>query len=155
MIRWTDGLYGGLIAGVVSALFFLTAGVAVIHEPVLGGYFVDFAVAIFGSRIESVPIVGLLFGLFLHFLAAAVFGIFYAVMAARFKPAWAAPTSVLCGITYGFFMFFVAEDIMVPLLRVVSYTPAWEGLVGNVVFHGIIVSEYITIAHRRNLAGAA
>ena len=49
----------------------------------------------------------------------------------------------------------IAEDVMVPLLRVVSYTPAWEGLVGNVVFHGIVVSEYITIAHRRNLAGAA
>jgi len=140
MIRWTDGLYGGLIAGVVSAMFFLLVGMGVIHEPVLGRYFVDFAVAIFGSRIENLP---------------AIFGIFYATLAARFKPAWSAPTSVLCGITYGFFMFFVAEDVMVPLLRVVSYTPAWEGLVGNVVFHGIIVSEYITIAHRRNLAGAA
>ncbi len=123
MIRWTDGLYGGLIAGVVSALFFLFAGIAVIHEPVLGRYFVDFAIAVFGSRIEGAPIVALLFGLFLHFAAAALFGIFYAIMAARFKPAWAAPTSVLCGITYGFFMFFIAEDVMVPLLRVVSYTP--------------------------------
>jgi uncharacterized membrane protein YagU involved in acid resistance len=155
MIRWTDGLYGGLIAGVVSALFFLFAGIAIIHEPVLGEYFVDFAAAIFGSRIENLPAIGLLFGLFLHFAAAAIFGVFYATMAARFKPAWSAPTSVLCGISYGFFMFFVAEDVMVPLLHVVSYTPAWEGLVGNVVFHGIIVSEYITIAHRRNLAGAA
>lgn len=155
MVRWTDGLYGGLIAGVVSAVFFLFAGVAIIHEPVLGRYFVDFAIAVFGSRIEGFPMIGLAFGLFLHFVSAAIFGILYAYMAARFKPAWTAPTSVLCGISYGLFMFFIAEDVMVPLLHVVSYTPAWEGIVGNVVFHGIVISEYITIAHRRNLAGAA
>jgi hypothetical protein len=155
MVRWSDGLYGGLIAGVVSAVFFLFAGVVIVHEPVFGGYFVGFAAAVFGSRIENAPLVGLAFGLFLHFLAAAIFGIFYASIAARFKPTWQAPTSVLCGICYGLFMYFIAEDVMVPIMGVVSYTPAWEALVGNVVFHGIVLSEYITIAHRRNLAGLA
>jgi uncharacterized membrane protein YagU involved in acid resistance len=155
MVRWSDGLYGGLIAGVVSALFFLFAGVAIIHEPVFGDYFVQYSVAVFGSRIENIPIVGLLFGLILHFLAAGIFGIFYASLASRFKPMWSAPTSVLCGICYGLFMYFMAEDVAVPIMRVVSYTPAWEALVGNVLFHGIILSEYITIAHRRNLASMA
>ena len=155
MVRWSDGLFGGLIAGLVSAFFFLIAGAAVIHEPVLGDYFVRFAVAIFGSRIEGLPIIALLFGLFLHFFAAAIFGILYASLASRFKPAWTAPTSVLCGIVYGCFMFFIAEDVAVPVMRVISYTPLWEALLGNILFHGLVISEYITIAHRRHLAGLA
>lgn len=155
MVRWSDGLFGGLIAGLVSALFFLFCGIAITHEPVLGGYFVDFAVGVFGSKIESLPVIALLFGLFLHFGAAAFFGIFYASMASRFKPSWTAPTSVLCGITYGFFMFFIIEDVTVPVLHVTSYTPLWESLIGNIFFHGVVISEYITIAHRRHLAGLA
>jgi hypothetical protein len=155
MVRWSDGLYGGLIAGLISAFFFLFAGALIIHEGVFGDFFVRFAVALFGGRIAAFPIVALLFGLFLHFLSAAIFGIFYASMAARFKPAWTAPTSVLCGIAYGLFMYFVAEDIAVPIMHVVSVTPLWEALVGNVLFHGIVISEYITIAHRRHLAGLA
>jgi hypothetical protein len=122
---------------------------------VLGDYFVRFSVGVFGSRIESLPLLGLLFGLFLHFLSAAILGIFYASIAARFKPSWTAPTSVLCGLCYGFFMFFIAEDVAVPVMRVISYTPLWEALLGNVLFHGVVMSEYITIAHRRHLAGLA
>jgi hypothetical protein len=155
MVRWTDGLFGGLIGGLVSAVFFLLAGATIVHDPVFGQYFVQFSVGIFGSRIESTPLIALLFGLFLHFLAAAFFGIFYASIAARFKPMWSAPTSVLCGICYGFFMYYAAEDVVVPVLRIVSYTPAWEALIGNVLFHGLVLSEYITIAHRRNLARLA
>ena len=155
MVRWSDGLYGGLIAGLVSALFFLLVGVAFTHEPVLGDYFVRFAVGIFGRRMEALPLVAFAFGLFLHFLSAAFFGIFYAAFASRFKPSWTAPTSVLCGITYGFFMFFIIEDVTVPVLHVVSYTPLWEALLGNVFFHGVVISEYITIAHRRHLASLA
>jgi hypothetical protein len=147
-------LYGGLIAGLVSALFFLVAGSTVEHGP-FGDYFSRYAVAIFGERAEHLGVILLLFGLFLHFLAAALFGILYATIAARFKPMWSAPTSVLCGITYGFFMYFVAEDMAVPILHVVSYTPAWEALVGNVLFHGLILSEYITIAHRKAVAAMA
>jgi hypothetical protein len=154
MVRWSDGLYGGLIAGLVSALFFMIAGSTVAHGP-FGDYFSQFAVAIFGDRAERLGPITLLFGLFLHFFSAAIFGIFYATLAARFKPMWSAPTSVLCGICYGFFMYFVAEDVAVPVLHVVSYTPAWEALVGNVVFHGLILSEYITIAHRKAVAAMA
>jgi uncharacterized membrane protein YagU involved in acid resistance len=154
MVRWSDGLYGGLIAGLVSALFFMLAGVSFDHgQP--GAYFSQYAIGIFGDRAEHLGIVTLLFGLFLHFLAAAVFGIVYALIAERFKPMWAAPTSVLCGITYGLVMYFVAEDVTVPVLHVISYTPAWEALVGNVIFHGMVLSEYITIAHRRNVAATA
>ena len=41
------------------------------------------------------------------------------------------------------------------MLHVISYTPLWEALLGNIVFHGLVISEYITIAHRRHLAGLA
>jgi uncharacterized membrane protein YagU involved in acid resistance len=154
MVRWSDGLFGGLIAGLVSALFFLIAGTVVDHGPA-GDYFARFAVGVFGDRAEHLGVITLLFGLFLHFLFAAVFGIFYAAMAARFKPMWSAPTSVLCGITYGFFIYFVTEDVAVPVLHVISYTPMWEAIVGSVLFHGMILSEYITIAHRRAIAALA
>ena len=150
MVRWTDGLYGGLIAGLVSAVFFAFAG-TLDHAP-FGDYFVRFAVAVFGPRGENLGAIALLFGLFLHFFEAAIFGIIYALIAKGFRPMWKAPTSVLCGITYGFVMYFVTEDVIVPMLHVVSYTRAWEAIVGNVVFHGIILSEYITIAFRRNVA---
>ncbi len=154
MVHWSDGLYGGLIAGLVSALFFMFVGVTIDHGPP-GAYFSQFAIGIFGDRAEHLGVITLLFGLFLHFLAAAVFGIVYALIAARFKPMWSAPTSVLCGITYGFVMYFIAEDVTVPVLHVISYTPAWEALVGNVLFHGLVLSEYITISHRRNVAAMA
>jgi uncharacterized membrane protein YagU involved in acid resistance len=154
MVRWSDGLYGGLIAGIVSALFFMIVGVAIDHGPP-GLYFSQYAIGIFGEGAERLGLITLLFGLFLHFLAAAVFGIVYAVLAARFKPMWSAPTSVLSGIVYGLVMYFVAEDVTVPVLHVISYTPAWEALVGNVLFHGLVLSEYITISHRRNVAAIA
>ena len=155
MVRWSDGLYGGLIAGLVSAVFFLLVGSVVDHNPVLGQYFVEYAVGVFGARIESLPILALCFGLFLHFLSAMIFGIIYANFASRFKPAWSAPTSVLCGIVYGLLMLYIAEYVAVPMMRVVSTTAFWEALVGNVIFHGLILSEYITIAHRRNIAAMA
>jgi hypothetical protein len=154
MVRWSDGLVGGLIAGLVSALFFIIAGATIDHTG-FGDYFVRFAVGVFGDRAEHLGAVTLLFGLFLHFLAAAVTGIVYAWIAARFKPMWQAPTSVLCGFLYGLVLFYIAEDITVPVLHVISYTPAWEALVGNVFFHGLVLSEYITIAHRRHIAAMA
>ena len=52
-------------------------------------------------------------------------------------------------------MFFITEDVAVPIMRVASTTPLWETLLGNVFFHGVVISEYITIAHRRHLAGLA
>ena len=152
MVRWSDGLYGGLIGGLISAVFFIIVGMAVEHDAVFGEYFVRFAVAIFGPKAGGIGIVALLFGLFLHFFAAAVLGIIYAWVAQRFKAMWSAPTSILCGLTYGLIMYFLAEDVVVPILHVVSYQPAWEGLIGNVLFHGLVLSEYITIAHRRNVA---
>ena len=155
MVRWSDGLIGGMIAGVISVLFFIIVGQQVDHEPILGDYFVRFANAVFGSRAAGLGPFALLFGLFLYFIAAAFFGIFYGIVAAGFKPMWKAPTSVLCGICYGFVMYFVVEDVFVPVLGVTSYQPLWEGLVGNVFFHGIVISEYITICYRRNVAQGA
>lgn len=155
MVRWSDGLYGGLIAGVVSALFFIIVGQQVDHDAVFGDYFVRFADAVFGSRAEGLGMMALIFGIVLYFIAAAIFGILYALVANSFRPTWKAPTSILCGITYGFVMYFVVEDVLVPVLGVTSYQPLWEGLVGNVFFHGIVISEFITIAIRRNVGAAA
>jgi hypothetical protein len=155
MVRWSDGLYGGLIAGVVSALFFIIVGQQIDHETVMGDYFVRFAMAVFGPHADKLGAWALLFGIFLYFIAAAIFGVLYALFANVFQPAWNFPTSSLCGITYGFIMYFAVEDVLVAMLGVTSYQPLWEGLVGNVLFHGIVISEYITIAVRRNARAGA
>ena len=151
MVRLLDGVYGGLIAGFIAAIFFLIAGNSIDHQPVFGDYFVRFATPVLGRFAGNVPL-ALVVGLLLHFIAAVFFGVLYAGIAGRVKAMWSAPTSVVCGVTYGLVMYFVAEDLVVPILGVTSVTPLWEGLVGNVVFHGIILSEFITIAHRRNIA---
>lgn len=151
MVRWIDGVYGGLIAGFISAIFFLLVGNSIDHDAVFGDYFVRFATPVLGRFGGNVPL-ALCVGLLMHFIAAAFFGILYAGIAGRVKAMWSAPTSVICGITYGLVMYYVAEDVVVPVLGVTSVTPLWEALIGNVVFHGIILSEFITIAHRRNIA---
>jgi hypothetical protein len=99
MVRWSDGLYGGLIAGCVSAWSALRAVSALLIRRVFRDFICEHRVALQAS--------------------------------------WTAPTSVLCGIAYGFFMYFMNEDVAVPLMRVVSTTPLWEALVGNIHLAGL------------------
>src|ERR1700738_4780729 len=91
MVRWIDGFYGGLIAGVTSALFYAVVAVAWLHDTTLGGFFAQPAQALapFHGAPASGPLVGL--GVVLYLLLAAAFGIVYALLARRLPSMWRGP----------------------------------------------------------------
>jgi uncharacterized membrane protein YagU involved in acid resistance len=154
MVRWFDGLYGGLIAGVTSAAFYAVVAVAWLHETSLAGFFAQVAQALppfHGAPVEPVVVT---LGVVLYFLLAAAFGIVYAALARRMPSMWRAPTSVLWGAAYGLLVWFVLNDVLVPLTGAVDVQPIWEGMVGTIVFYGIVLSELTTLAHRRALEPA-
>jgi uncharacterized membrane protein YagU involved in acid resistance len=154
MVRWFDGLYGGLIAGVTSAAFYAVVTVAWLHDTTLGGFFAQPAQALppfHGAPVEPVVVT---LGVVLYFLLAAAFGIVYAALARRMPSMWRAPTSVLWGAAYGLLVWFVLNDVLVPLTGAVDVQPIWEGMVGTIVFYGIVLSELTTLAHRRALEPA-
>lgn len=154
MVRWSDGLYGGLIAGLISVLFFLVAGALSVHQS-FGDFFTMIAVAILGDRIKNAGFVAVLFGIAVHFITAGLFGMLYAFLAERIALMWKAPTSVLSGITYGIIVWFTMNDVIVPIFNIPNIQPLWVGLVGNIMFFGLVLSEYITIARRRNVTKMA
>ncbi len=154
MVRWFDGLYGGLIAGVTSAAFYAVVAVAWLRETTLAGFFAQVAQALPPFRgAPQAPLV-VAFGVVLYLLLAAAFGIIYAALARRQKSMWRAPGSVIWGAAYGLLVWFVLNDILVPLTGAVDVQPIWEGMVGTVVFYGIVLSELTTMAYRRRLEPA-
>jgi uncharacterized membrane protein YagU involved in acid resistance len=152
MVRWIDGFYGGLLAGLTSALFFTLVTVAWLHDGSLGGFFAQIAQALppFHGAPESWALVGL--GVVLYFLMSAAFGILYAAMAQRLPSMWQAPTSVAWGLFYGLLVWWLLNDVIVPLTGAVVVQPLWEGLVGTVVFYGVVLSEITAVAQRRESA---
>ncbi len=46
------------------------------------------------------------------------------------------------------------NDVLVPLTGAVQAQPLWEGLVGTVIFYGVVLSEMTTVAHRREASAA-
>lgn len=155
MVRWFDGLYGGLIAGTTSACFSLVVAVAWLHETTFGAYFAQVAQALppLHAAPVATPVVAL--GVVLYLLAAAGFGIVYALLAQRRPSMWRAPTSNLWGFTYGLFVWWILNDVVVPAAGATNVQPLWEGLVGTVLCYGTVLSEYTTIVHRRESGAAA
>jgi hypothetical protein len=149
MVRWSDGLYGGLIAGLTSAIFYAVVAVAWFREATLAGFFSQPAQALtpFHGAPES-PLLGAL-GFVLYLLTAAFFGVVYALLARRLPSMWRAPTSVLWGIGYGAVVWFILNDVVVPVSGAINVQPLWQGIVGTVVCYGMVLSELTTVAHRR------
>jgi len=148
MVRWSDGLYGGLIAGTVVVVFYWLVDMLLLGDSTLPGFFAEIASGILRGAATSDNAWVVAFGITLHFVLSAAFGIIYAFIA-RFVPVmWKAPTSVLFGLFYGLVVWFVISDLFVPVLGIVSTQPLWVGLVANTIFYGFVISEFITIAHR-------
>ncbi len=149
MVRWSYGFYGGLIAGVTSALFYAVVTVAWLHETTLGTFFAQIARALppLHGAPDAAPLVGL--GLVLYFLLAGGFGVVYGGLAARFPSMHRAPSSVLWGFGYGLVVWWVLNDIAVPLSGAENVQPFWEGLLGTVLFYGIVLSEATATLTRR------
>ena len=152
MVRWSDGLYGGLIAGLASAAFYAVVAVAWMHEASLAAFFAQPANALAPFHGAAPTAMLAWFGFVLYLLAAAFFGICYALLARRLTSMWQAPTSVLWGLGYGLLVWFVLNDGVVPMTGATNVQPLWEGLVGTVLFYGVVLSELTTVAHRRAAA---
>lgn len=154
MVRWSDGLYGGLIAGVTSAAFYVVAANA-LHDPTLDRFLLDVAQTI--PPLQRAPEAGplLALGVVLHFLVCAAGGIGYALLARHFRTMWQAPASVAWGLSYGLFVFWAINDGLVPLTGARSLQPLWVGLAGSMLCYGVVLSEYTAVARRRAAAAAA
>ena len=154
MVRWIDGFYGGLMAGVTSALFYAVVAVAWLRETTLDGFFAQAARALppFHGAPPSWALAGL--GVVLYLALAVVFGIAYALLARRLPSMWRAPTSVAWGLLYGLLVWWTINDVLVPVTGAIQVQPLWEGLVGTVVFYGVVLSELTTVAHRREASAA-
>jgi hypothetical protein len=150
MVPWSYGLYGGLIAGVTSALFYAVVAVAWLHETTLGTFFAQIARALppLHGAPEAAPIVAL--GVVLYFLLAGGFGLVYGLLALRFASMRRAPTSVLWGLGFGLVVWWVLNDLVVPLTGAENVQPLWEGLLGTVFFYGIVLSEATATVARRD-----
>ncbi|MBV8644436.1 MAG: hypothetical protein JO225_11030 [Candidatus Eremiobacteraeota bacterium] len=149
MVRWIDGFYGGLIAGVTSALFYALVAVAWLHDDTFAGFFAQPALALPAFRGAQPSFVTAALGIVLYLLLGAAFGIVYAQFARRLPSMWQAPTSVAWGLCYGLFVWWVLNDVLVPLTGAVVLQPLWQGLVGTILFYGVVLSELTTMAHRR------
>ena len=147
MVRWSDGLYGGLIAGLVSALFFLLrrrsprAGAATISSTSRPGV----RCRIWASRCRAVLRL-------IPALRARSSAYCYAIVASRSQADGTAPTSA-CGSPTGLSCVLRRSRTSTADLHVTSYTRRWEALLGDRPLPRLVISEYITIAHRRHLAG--
>ena len=150
MVRWYDGLYGGLVAGFTVALFYALVAISWLHETTLGGFFAQIAS---GAIHTGAPLDrnawAIACGVGLHFLSAAGFGIGYALAAGRIRSMVRPPFSVLWGLAYGLAVWFTINDLLVPLLGIASTQPLWEGLIADTIFYGIVISEFITVVNGR------
>ena len=149
MVRWIDGFYGGLIAGVTSAIFHALVSVAWLHEMTLSELFAQVAQAWppFHGAPVSPALVGL--GVVLSLLLAIAFGIVYALLARRIASMWRAPGSVAWGLCYGLLVWWLINDVLVPVSGAMVTEPVWVGLVGTIVFYGVVLSEAMALRRRR------
>ena len=154
MVRWSDGLYGGLLAGVTSAVFYTIVPIAWLHETSFAAFFAQIAQALPPLHAAPVAFPTVALGLVLHFLMAGAFGIVYAMLARRRPSMWQAPTSVLWGCSYGLVLWWFLNDVIVPVTGAQNVQPLWEGLLGTVLFYGVVLSEFTTLAHRGKAAAA-
>jgi len=148
MVRWSDGLYGGLLAGTVVVVFYWLVDMLLLKDSTLPGFFAEIASGFLkaGATPENLWVV--LFGVCLHYVLSALFGIVYATIARYVRAMWHAPTSVIFGLTYGLIVWFLINDVFVPVFGIVATQPLWLGLVANTIFYGFVISEFITVAQR-------
>jgi hypothetical protein len=149
MVRSMAGLWRGLVAGLTCAAFYAIVSVAWLGETSLPAFFAQLAQALppLHNAAATPGVVAL--GVALHFAIAAAFGLAYAALASRLRSMWRAPTSVIWGIGYGAFVWWLLNDVAVPVSGATNVQPLWEGLVGTILFYGVVLSELTTVAYRR------
>ena len=151
-LTWSDGLYGGLIAGVVVSIFFMIAD-AVMHDPILTIY-TFMASAVLGSSATNGGWVAVALGAGLLYLASALGGIAYAIVARRITSLARTPISTFAGFVYGFVVWLIFVDVIVPMtgMQQTINHPLWVSAVGIGFFYGSALCEYLANIARSRAA---
>ena len=154
-LSWSDGFYGGLIAGVVLSLFFVVANLLT-HDP-LDSIYLFLASAILGKAALSDGWMAIALGLGLLFILAGIGGIVYAALARRFTRLVKTPISSLAGLVYGFLVWLVFVDVVVPTtgMQQTIDSPLWVSAIGIGIFYGSALCEYLANVARSRAARAA
>ncbi|MGD1065294.1 MAG: hypothetical protein ABR975_00570 [Vulcanimicrobiaceae bacterium] len=148
MVRWIDGLVGGLVAGVVTMVFFTVVAVAWLGETTINDFFAQPA-RLFPQLRGAAPSVALtLVGIVLYLGLSVLLGAVYGRLAGTRPSMRRLPTSLFWGTLYGIGVWLLVHDVFVPWTGVVDVEPLWEGLVGCVLF-GLVLSEMVAVAGRR------
>jgi hypothetical protein len=147
MVRWYDGLYGGLSAGAIVAAFFAAAAALFSSDTTLAGFFAEVASGVLKNPATLTSPWAVALGVGLYALGSVFFGLLYVLCVARQRVVALAPVSVLSGLLYGFLTWLFITDVLVPELNVVTSLALGEGCLGGLIF-GLVVSEYTSTFRR-------
>lgn len=154
-LSWSDGFYGGLIAGVVLSLFFVVADMFT-HEP-LDSIYLFLASGVLGKAALTDGWMGIALGVGLLFVLAGIGGIVYAALARRYPRLVKTPISSLAGLVYGFLVWLVFVDVIIPTtgMQQTIDSPLWVSAIGIGIFYGSTLCEYLAnIARMRAMRAA-
>jgi len=144
----SDGFYGGLIGGVVLSVFFAVIDL-LLHEP-LDSIYLFMASSILGRAALNGGWMPLVLGIALMLLLSAIGGVFYAILARRFTVLAQTPISSLGGLVYGFIVWLVFVDIVIPMTGMQQTVdhPLWISAVGIGIFYGSALCEFLANVSR-------
>ena len=144
----SDGFYGGLLAGVVLSAFFAAVDL-LLHEP-LDSIYLFIASAVLGRAALAGGWMPIALGIAMFFLLAAIGGIVYSILARHWQALATTPTSSLAGLIYGFIVWLIFVDVVVPttgMQQTVDH-PLWISAAGIGIFYGSALCEYLANVSR-------
>ena len=154
-VTWTDGLFGGLFAGTIHAVFWIVVEAVWLRDMSIAEVFQTISSALLGPKAFTLGWISVVLGIALHFLIAAAFGFIYVSFAKRLRFMTVVPYSGMCGVLYGLMVWFFMANVIIPLFHVENVERLWAAIVGHTLCYGFALSEFITLAHRRDVIAEA
>ena len=144
----SDGFYGGLIGGSVLSVYFAICD-TLLHVS-LDSLYRFMASAVLGKGAMQSGWMPVALGVCILYLLAALGGIVYAWLAYRVPALAKTPISSLAGLIYGFVVWLVFIDVIIPLtgMQQTIDHPLWISAVGIGIFYGSALCEYLANVSR-------
>ena len=117
-----DGLFGGLGAGLVMAVYFVAAGLFGGESPAL-------VLSRFDPSVAASPLTGALIHLAVASVYGMIFGIVYRFIRLQWLPPW------LAGLLYGLALFLLAEAVLLPSAQsLLLVVPIWSFGLAHMIY---------------------